>query len=225
MMSWQGFPRGLWGRRALLNRRLYAALLALVAATAWADHSAPAPRLGGVALCTDGGSVRAEVVGAGETQGAAVARLEAQALQRLREHLTRSAVSYRHAEACRGEGGYVVLDLYARYLDPETYLGFPEDSYTYVVSTQVGRYTSPLASDTTLAEGVYVAATSDILQAEGAAELQAQLLSLTDAQGQLLTQTWQEANLVPTQRLALFGALALVLALTRGVAWWTAARR
>ncbi|ADI14195.1 conserved hypothetical protein [Truepera radiovictrix DSM 17093] len=201
-------------------RALLTLTLLLVTPLAQADHGAPPPRLGGVSFCTDRDSVRLEVVGgAGERPGFA-GDLAARALQHLRAALERAEVPHEEREVCAGERGYVALELYARFLDPETYLGFPEASYTYVAATQVGAHAPTRSPEGALPESVYVASASDILQAPSEAALAAELLALTDEQAQLLTRTWLEANVVPPGRFARFGALALALVLVRALAPW-----
>jgi hypothetical protein len=202
--------------RLLLARVLFAGL-----ASVRADHGAPPPRLGGVSLCTDSDSVRVEVVGGAE--GAAILdELSERALQQLRAELSSAEVAHTGRGACAGERGYVALELYARFLDPEVYLGFPEASYTYVAAMQVGTHASTRSPEGALPDSVYVASASDIFQAGSAERLAAELLALTDEQAALLTHTWLEANVVPPERLLLFAGLALALLGLRGIALWVA---
>ena len=90
--------------------------------------------------------------------------------------------------ACEGSEAFVLLELYARFLDPATYVGFPADSYTYVVTTQVGTKPADMA-ETVLPAGRCAASVSDIVQAATAENLAEQLVSLGNEQVRVLGAT------------------------------------
>ena len=107
--------------------------------------------------------------------------------------------------SCAGRRTTVLLSLDARYLDPATYLGFPENAYTYVVSVQVGTLTD---AGNEVLEPLYGVTTSDIVSVN---DIEAQLLSAIAPSLNELAQAWQQSNLVfPVQYLA-FTSLALLL--------------
>ena len=120
--------------------------------------------------------------------------------------LSRADVRHEVENSCEGRRAAVLLSLDARYLDPETYLGFPENAHTYVVSVQVGTLAD--TKDEVL-EPLYGATTSDIVSINDA---EAQLLLVVAPSLNELAQTWRRSNVVsPTQHLA-FASLALLLA-------------
>lgn len=184
------FAGALWSGRYLIT------LLVLLTVTpVWADHGAPPPRLGGVRLCVAPTSVQvslegapwADEAGGRETDNTETDRAETEARIRtaLLSSLTRSlaAAEIPHTTTCTGSEGLVVIALDLRYLDPETYLGFPENPYTYVSAAQVGTLGrgADLTSELTPSESRYSASASDIIQAAGADELEAQALALGEA--------------------------------------------
>jgi hypothetical protein len=193
-------------------------LLALIFALSpvWADHGAPAPQLGGVTFCVAPSSVQLRLEGAALSP-AADRQVREAILKNLRATLTAREVPFE--TGCDRAPGYVLLNLYARFLDSETYLylGFPAASYTYVSSAQVGTFVADAGPDTALPEGRYAASASDIFQARSARALEARLLALADAQVQALATAWLEANAVPRRSYLLFAALALVLLTPRVV--------
>lgn len=196
------------GSRIPTARWLAVVLAWLLWTPVWADHGAPAPQLGGVRLCAGAESVqlRLEGVPLGDD---ARARVREAVLGRLTRALTAAEVP--HGDACAGSNGFVLIALDLRYLDPETYLGFPENSYTYVSTAQVGAAPSGAAPR----EDRYSASASDIIQAEGPAEVEAQLLALGEAQISALVGTWLEANRVAARGYLLFAGLGAALAALR----------
>lgn len=110
----------------------------------------------------------------------------------------------------------MLLELYARFLDPATYVGFPDDSYTYVVITQVGsKPANPV--ETVLPAGRYAASVSDILQAATPENLAEQLVSLDNEQVRALAATWRAANVVPLRTYLMFAALGASFLALRAV--------
>lgn len=192
------------------------ALLALVFALSlvWADHGAPAPQLGGLTFCVAPSSVQLRLEGA-TLPPVAARRVREAVIENLRQTLAAREVPFE--SGCDRAQGYVLLNLYARFLDPETYLGFPAASYTYVSSAQVGAFVADAGPETALPEGRYAASASDIVQARSARALEARLLALGDAQGQALTAAWLEANRVPRRSYLLFAAFALALLTPRAL--------
>jgi len=184
--------------------------------TARADHGVPAPRLGGVTLCVAPSSVQLTLEPSSRIAESQVAgRVREEVLETLRGTLGAHAVPFE--TDCERAQGFVLLTLYARFLDPETYLGFPPDSYTYVSSAQVGAFVGATGSKTALPGGRYRASESDIVQAPTAAALEARLVALGDEQSRALARAWGEAN-APTGRAHLrFAGLGLLLAALRAL--------
>ncbi len=187
-------------------------LLGLVS-FAWADHGAPAPQLSGTVLCVQPSSVRLRLEGASLPDAG----------QRVREAVSRTLQMTLEAERvpyetdCLTSQGYVFLDLYARFLDPETYLGFPEGSYTYVASAQVGAFVADVPYGVPLPEGRYAESASDIFQARTLGGLETRLTSLGETQVQALATAWSDANPVTLSGYLLFAALGLALASSRAL--------
>lgn len=188
-------------------------LLGFVCSTAFADHGAPPPRLEGVTLCLEPASVRLELEGV-TLPRAFAGRVVEDVAEAAQTTLASRGVPVR--TTCAGNEKFVMLELYARFLDPGTYVGFPEDSYTYVVTTQVGSRPADVA-ETVLPEGRYAASVSDIVQAATAEDLSTQLVSLGNEQVRALAMTWREANVVPPGTYLAFAALGLSLLALRGL--------
>lgn len=176
---------------------------------AWADHGAPAPRLEGVTLCANPSSVQLRLEAA-PLPPEANQRVRKVVFENLRGTLESCGVLFK--TDCTGAQGYVLLNVYARFLDPETYLGFPAASYTYVTSAQVGAFVAAPGPETALPGGRYHRSASGIVQAPTAADLEARLVSLGDAQAEELARTYLEANPVALSRYLLFTGLGLALA-------------
>lgn len=191
-------------------------LLTLVFALslAWADHGAAAPQLGGVTFCVAPSSAQLRLEGA-SLSPAADRRVREAVLKNLRATLAAREIPFE--TGCDRAPGYVLLDLYARFLDPKTYLGFPAASHTYVSSAQVGAFVADAGPETALPEGRYAASASDIFQARSARALEAQLIALGDEQVQALAGAWLGANTVPRRSYLLFGLLTLALLTPRVV--------
>lgn len=178
----------------------------------WADHGAPPPRLGGVRLCAAPTSVQVSLEGVPWADEAGGSEAEARIRTAVLSSLTRSlaAAEIPHTTTCTGSGGVVVITLDLRYLDPETYLSFPENAYTYVSAAQVGTLEHVASADitpVTLSESRYSASASDIIEAAGEAELEAQALALGEAQIGALVRAWLEANRVIARNYLLFAGL------------------
>ena len=197
-----------------LRPRIFGVLLlvlSFILSPVWADHSAPAPQLGGVTLCLEPSSVQLEIesVVLSPTARQNVRQAVLDTLQKRLETLNIS-----HTSDCTA-GSYVLLSLYVRFLDPQTYLGFPENSYTYVTAAQVGGFVIDAQAETVLPESVYSASASDIFQAATPGELERRLVGLGEAEVEALTQTWVEANAVTPSSYLLFAAFGLSFAVLR----------
>ena len=180
----------------------------------WADHGAPAPQLGGVTFCLDAASVQLE------TEGVVFSpvvrqRVRQKVLGMLQTRLKTRNVPY--TTDCSAARSYVLLSLYVRFLDPQTYVGFPEHSYTYVTSAQVGRTVKGAGAETVLPERIYSASASDIFQAATPQQLEQRLVALGEAEAVSLTKTWLEANAVTLRSYLVFTALGLSLIALRGL--------
>lgn len=180
---------------------------------AWADHGAPAPQLGETVLCVQPSSVQVSLEGASLPD--ADQRVREAVLRTLQTTLEARSVPYE--TDCLTSQGYVLLDLYARFLDPKTYLGFLEDSYTYVASAQVGAFAANVPYGTALPEGRYAESVSDIFQARTLSGLETRLTSLGETQVEALATAWLEANPVTLSSYLLFAALGLALASFRAL--------
>jgi len=177
-----------------------------------ADHGAPAPQLGGVTLCAESSSVQLE------TEGVALSRKASRSVRQtifsaLQRQLETQNIPY--TSDCNTAKNYTLISLYVRFLDPQTYVGFPKNSYTYVTTAQVGSFVGNADAETVLPERVYSASASDIFQAETPEKLEQRLVSLGETEGAALTQTWVEANAVRPGSYLLFAALGLSFALLR----------
>lgn len=202
-------------RSILPNVALRAAAVLLLTfwSSALADHGAPAPRLGGVTLCLEPASVRLELEGV-TLPGPLASRVVSDTAEAARQTLAAHGVPTR--ESCEGGGMFVLLELYARFLDPATYVGFPENSYTYVVTAQVGAKPAD-AAETVLPGGRYAASVSDIVQAGTAEDLSAKLVALGNEQARVLAATWRDLNVIPARTYLMFAALGMSFLALRGL--------
>ncbi len=189
-------------------------LLLLMLTFAWADHGAPAPQLGGTVFCVEPSSVQVRLEA--ETPLPAVAeQVRAEVFAEMRARLEAEGVPYR--TDCAAASGYVLLGLEARFLDPETYLGFPEDAYTYVTTAQVGSSVAAARPGTALPERRYTGSASDLVQARTPDVLVARLVTLGREEFGLLVQVWSEANTAASGSYLRFAALGLALVLLRAL--------
>ena len=174
-------------------------LLLAALGVALADHGQVVPQLAGTTLCLDPLSVQVEVTGPrGEEQ---TAPLTHELRRRLEVALTRVEVR----PSCFGHPATLLLNLDARYLDPKTYVGFPENAHTYVVSAQVGRLAE--TDDLVLTELLYSTSTSDIISVEENREL----LEVASPTLSELAQAWRRDNIIPVGDYLVFAGLALLL--------------
>lgn len=171
-----------------------------------ADHGHIETRLAGTTLCIGARSVSAVVSGPeGEVQTAPLVR---ELLERLEATLEQAGVRYEVLESCVTPT--VLLSVEARYLDPESYVGFPDNAYTYVVTAQVGTLAGALSEEV---EGTrYGATTSDIVSVS---DRDAQLLGVAHPIMTDLAQAWRQDNIVPLAQFLIFAGLASLLAMMR----------
>ena len=161
------------------------------------------PQLSGTTLCLDPLSVQVEVTGPrGEEQ---TAPLTGELRRRLEVALTRAEVRVEVRPSCFGQPATLLLNLDARYLEPETYVGFPENAHTYAVTAQVGKLAE---TDTLALEALlYSATTSDIVSVEENREL----LEVASPTLSELAQAWRRDNIISTGDYLMFAGLALLL--------------
>ena len=201
----------------------YAALLAACLLSASLAHEQMDNHLARTALCADSDSVRAVVETPVQQRGRTAETTITRRLgETLGTMLAASEVEIRD-DSCRGADGYIVLSADVRYLDPESYIGFGTDPYTYEVSLRVGAYVNREAE--MLKSVQYAARTSDIYpEGDRDAPLEEEIV----AQGRTLTRRlisfWWEDNprrgsVWVMYRPQIFG-VALTL-LTIGVTWLT----
>ncbi len=180
--------------------------------------------LAGTAFCVDSDSVRVVIKTPVQQRGrTAETTITRRLWETLGTMLAASEVEVRDEPSCRGADGYLVLSADARYLDPETYLGFGTDPYSYEVSLRIGAYVDREAE--MLRSIQYAARISDIYpEGDRGAPLEEEIV----AQGRTLTHRlvgfWWEDNpkrgsvWVAYQPQILGVALTL---LTLGVTWLT----
>ena len=130
----------------------------------------------------------------------------------LEAHLSSAEVRYERRESCAGQRATALLSLEARYLDPETYLGFPENAYTYVASLQVGTPVGVSTENFVLEENLYGSTVSDIIPIK---DMKPQFLTIVDSTVADFAQAWQQDNKVPTARYLTFAGAALLLIVAR----------
>ncbi len=170
----------------------------------WADHGTPAPQLVGVTFCLDASSVQLE------TEAVTLSPMIRQHVRQEVFNTLKTQLETRnipHTSDCPAARSYVLLNLYVRFLDPKTYVGFPKRSYTYVTSAQVGNFVQGVGAEAVLPERIYSASASDIFQAATPQKIGQHLTTLGNAEAASLTQTWLEANAVSPSSYLLFAAL------------------
>ena len=118
---------------------------------------------------------------------------------------------------CATASGYVLLGLEARFLDPETYQGFPVASYTYVTTAQVGSFVptrTPIPrypKDVTRARRAKSFRRGPPMCWWHASSLSVRRRSV------YLARAWSEANIVAFGSYLRFAALGLALAVLRAL--------
>ena len=174
-------------------------LCLLVYPFGFADHGRVEPQLAGTTLCITPASVQVNLIGPVKP-----GRLEQRLREELVSALSLAEVRFKKRASCVGEPAAFSLTLDARYLDPEQYVGFPENAHTYVLTTQV---------DDGLERVRYLATTSDIV-ALPAGET-AELLTVADDPLADFVQVWRDDNTVSLRQQLVFVGVAVLLAMVR----------
>lgn len=115
-------------------------------------------------------------------------------------------------DLCPSSDTFALFGVYARFLDPQSYIGFPPSSYTYLTTGQLGRFSPQPTFDTVLTTPLYTTSLSEIFQADGADALSRRLVALGNGQVDDFVKHWLEANAVPPRMYGLFAALGALLA-------------
>ena len=129
----------------------------------------------------------------------------------LEARLSRAEVRYERRKSCMGRAT-TLLSLEARYLDPETYIGFPENAYTYVVNLQVGTPAAVSTESFVLEKNLYGSTVSDIVSIT---DMQPQFLTIVDSTVGDFVRAWQQDNKVPTAHYLTFAGIALLFVVAR----------
>jgi hypothetical protein len=171
-------------------------LFLVLASPALADHGPRASQLDGTRLCLDDASVESAIVRAGEHRDEA---LERRLNERLRDQmpavLAALDVAFEERPSCAGRRDYVRMGLWASYLDPKTYINFPERSYSYTVALQVGSYEeiAALELEELLPSALHLLLTS-ALHSEADSPLDGHLLTTGEALIRALARAWWDDN-------------------------------
>ena len=176
---------------------------------ALADHGRIEPQLAGTTLCTEPRSASADVSG---PEGEVPVSLKREMRIQLEAHLDRAEVRYEKRRSCVGQRATALLSLEARYLDPETYLGFPENAYTYVVSLQAGAPANAPTEGFLLEKNLYASTVSDIVSIT---DMEPEFLTIVNSTVGDFAQAWRQDNIVPVAHYLTFIGIALLLALAR----------
>jgi hypothetical protein len=215
-----------WWRATLVF--LVSFLLISFLTVARADHGPRASQLEGSVLCLDAASVRSAVEREGEAQDEVLERrLEARLLAEMQAVFGSLDLAFETHSSCRGDPAYTRLQVLARYLDPEAYLNFPEESYSYLTILQVGPFEeiAGLGLEEAAPGALHVLFGSALhSEAETAVSIGDQLVSAGEEQIRALARAWWDDNAERYARASgrslapLFGSgLATVLALA--LAW------
>ena len=149
------------------------ALLAWACSFAAVAHHPPAATLpAGVTPCVDGESIVLKDDAARASWGAVLAARLTREAETL---LGSSGRDIRVRGSCRGEAGYVRVDLSARKLDPAVYLDADDASYGVRVDLRVGRHEA--LAGTTWSEATFHVFMADLhTEAEAGTSVQGRLL-------------------------------------------------
>lgn len=180
-------------------------------ASAWAHEDAEF-HLAGLRFCVDPNSVQVRLEMPNGERAVAGQRSLRQALRAdLRNVLGATGVRADFAESCADSPTYTILTVEARYLDPESYVGFEPRSYAYVVYMQVGRHDglASLLENQLLPDNRYNAYTSEIYaEPEGGEMVEAFMVEPAETLVWKLAGFWWEDNPLPSH-LARFGPPAV----------------
>lgn len=179
----------------------------------WAHNAAPPAQLIGVRPCVQTSSVQLGLE-------ASSLEVDAESVRRavydyLVETFTQLQIPY--DELCPQNPSFVLLGIYARFLDPKNYVGFPPSSYTYVTTAQVGRFSPQPSLETVLSPARYATSASEIFQAADADALTQRLVALGKQQVDDLAKHWLEANAVSATAYLLFAGIGAALLALRGL--------
>ena len=198
------------GRERGLTSGLLALITLALPPAAFAHHPIFEPQLGGIAICVDADSVTARVDGPlGRDPGSAEV-LTNRIRTALEAETKRVARAFYSSESCPPEAQQLRLEASARYLNPENYIGFPDNSYSFRAYIHVGdlqMITSPATADTDLP---FVWTTGGVHSESVAESPVIEHVSLASAAGlERLSQEWVEQNPEPGLRYWLVALTAL----------------
>ncbi|THF68726.1 hypothetical protein E7T06_15290 [Deinococcus sp. Arct2-2] len=101
-------------------------------------HGEANSNLGGVTLCLDPQTVQVDLEAVPEGRAASArAQLTAALTQRLTTALEQDRVRSERRPSCAGQVGYTQLQASVRYLDPSSYIGYGQATYSYTVLLRV----------------------------------------------------------------------------------------
>ncbi len=188
---------------ALLNLTLFSC--------GWAHESLPLTMLAGVEPCVQTSSVQLGLEALPDEVAADIDmdRIRREIYDYVRATFEREGIPY--AELCPSSPSFVLFGIYARFLEPQSYLGFPPNSYTYLTTGQLGTFSPQPSLETALVPTLYSTSISEIVQAADATALTTQLTTLGRVQIEDLVRHWLEANRIPRLLYGLFAALGTAL--------------
>lgn len=190
--------RGGWGEKAGGGRRaapcrwvLAAGLLGSALAGSWAAaHGEGAGvQLRGAVLCVDPSSAAVKFVGVPAARQRQAARLRPALHAALLGALRAGRVRHEVRASCGQHRGVTRLQVEVRYLDPETYVGFGDPAYSYVMGLRVGLTGVGAASPS------FSSSWNDIhSEARTGRTFEAALGTLGRVQAQDLVRAWRQVN-------------------------------
>lgn len=190
-------------------------MMFLVSTLSWAHEAAPPVQLAGIAPCVQTSSVQ---LGLEDLPAEVKSQVDAEQVRRdVHDYLIatfqRLEIPYGHF--CPESPSFLLVGIYARFLDPASYVGFPTSSYTYLTTGQLGTFSPQPMVNTALVPTLYSTSVSEIFQAPDARALSQEIVSLGQTQVNDFVRHWLEANTVPRTLYLLFAVLGTALVALR----------
>ncbi|WP_380015243.1 hypothetical protein [Deinococcus oregonensis] len=168
--------------------------------------------LRGVTLCVDEQAVQVELEDLPASRAASArAQLVASLGQRLTTALEQDRVRYQRRPSCAGQVGQTQVQASVRYLDPRSYIGYGQQTYSYTVSLKVN---GAAATSTDQKRG-FSSGWSELYSETGTRRpFEAVVTEWGEEQARDLTAVWRRDNPTLIQHLILPGLLRSLLLAT-----------
>ncbi|UQN09546.1 hypothetical protein [Deinococcus sp. QL22] len=187
-----------------VHRRFCALMVAAVLGSVGA-HGQTGSDLRGVTLCLDPAAVQVVFEDMPpERVAQARPQLQAALTQRLTTALQQGQVRYEQRPSCTGQVGQTQARASVRYLDPRSYIGYGQDTYSYTVSLKV----NAAGAEVSTGKRSFSAGWSELYaEAAGGRPFEAVMIGWGEEQARDLTALWRRDNPTLLARLTQPGPL------------------